>query len=142
MVDQLNCPITSEEMEEAINRLKNGKAPGPDGYTSRFYKCFKENISGILAALINRILYYQEIPNTWKEANITVIPKDSMDQKDPKNYRPVSLLNLDYKIFAAILAERIFFKKTYIAEEQAGFVPGRHITNNIRSFLNMIEYYD
>lgn len=41
------------------------------------------------------------------------------------------------------MAERLkTFLQTYIAEEQAGFLPGRHITDNIRNLINMIEYYD
>lgn len=65
-----------------------------------------------------------------EEANITLIPKEEADHKDPKNYRPISLLNLDYKIFAAILDERLKeILQKFIAEEQAGFLPNRHIND-------------
>lgn len=85
----------------------------------------------------------QHILESWREANIILIPKESTDLKDPKNYRPISLIIIDYKIFAAILAERLKkFLQLYIAEEQDGFLPGRHITDNVRNLLNMLEYYD
>lgn len=96
-----------------------------------------------MAAVMNKVLELKEIPTTWREANITLIPKEESDNNDPKNYRPISLLNLDYKIFAAIIAERLKrILQTLIAEEQAGFLPNRHINDNIRTYLDMIEYYD
>lgn len=137
----MNQPIAEEEVEKAINKQKNGKSPGPD--TAIFYKLNKELIKGTLTMVMNRVLERQQVPRSWREANITLIPKEATDIKPPKNYRLISLLNLDYKIFAVILAESLnFFLQIYIAEEQVGFLPGRHITDNIRNLLNMIEYYD
>lgn len=60
-----------------------------------------------------------------------------------KNFRLISLLNLDYKIFAKILSERL---KKVLAEvidkDQAGFLPNRHIKDNVREVLNIIELGD
>lgn len=41
MKEQLNAPITKEEIEETMLNLKLGKAPGPDGFTFEFYKLFQ-----------------------------------------------------------------------------------------------------
>lgn len=143
MINNFNAPISEEEVETAINKLKNSKALGLDGYTARFYKCIKKHISGKLARVMNKVLESQEIPSSWREANITLIPKDLVELNNPKNYRPISLLNLDYKIFAAFMAERLKeVLQNYIVKEQAGFLPGGHITDNILNLLNMIEYYD
>lgn len=60
---------------------------------------------------------------TWKEAYITLIPKQDTDLLQVKNYRPISLLNNDYKLFASILANRL---KEILMEEiqkdQVGFL--------------------
>lgn len=48
---------------------------------------------------MNEIIRTKEFLQTWKEANISLIPKEGTDLKDPKNYKPISLLNNDYKIF-------------------------------------------
>lgn len=108
---QMNQPITEEEVEMAIKKLKNGKSLDPDGYTAGFYKLNKEQIIGTLTLVMNQVMERQNLPDTWREANITLILKEATDTKDPKNFRPISLLNTDYKLFASILAERM--KKFY-----------------------------
>lgn len=103
----------------------------------------KDEISGSLSELMNDIIRTKEIQNTWKEANITVLPKDGTDLKDPKNYGPVSSLNTDYTIFAKILLDKLkVFLKDFIKEDQAGFLPGRQIRDNLRVLLDCVEYYD
>uniref|UniRef100_A0A670JBZ4 Reverse transcriptase domain-containing protein n=1 Tax=Podarcis muralis TaxID=64176 RepID=A0A670JBZ4_PODMU len=139
--DQLNAPISKEEVEEVINELKRGKAPGPDGLTASYYKDLKDRLIVPLIEVMNNILKVREIPETWKEAFITIIPKQDSDLTQVKNYRPISLLNTDYKIFAGILAKRL--KKILVRiihEDQAGFLPGRQLRNNIRNVINIIEY--
>uniref|UniRef100_A0A670HSH1 Reverse transcriptase domain-containing protein n=1 Tax=Podarcis muralis TaxID=64176 RepID=A0A670HSH1_PODMU len=139
--ERLNAPISREEVEEVIRELKRGKAPGPDGFTSSYYKEMKDILTVPLVDVMNNTLKEKEIPSTWKEAFITIIPKQDADPTQVKNYRPISLLNTDYKIFAGILAKR--FKKILVKiihEDQAGFLPGRQIKNNTRSIINIIEY--
>uniref|UniRef100_A0A670JMH3 Reverse transcriptase domain-containing protein n=1 Tax=Podarcis muralis TaxID=64176 RepID=A0A670JMH3_PODMU len=139
--ERLNTPIDTVELTAAIKKLKNGKAPGPDGYTARYYKELGTTLSQPLREVMNTILKEREIPETWKEAFIILIPKDEADSTQVKNYRPISLLNTDYKVFAGIMAERI--KKVLqeiIHEDQAGFLPGRQMRDNARNVINIIEY--
>lgn len=61
---------------------------------------------------------------------------------DIKNYKPISLLNNDYRIYMKILAERLKrFLMEYIKEEQMGFLPGKQIKDDIRMVVNIVEYY-
>uniref|UniRef100_A0A670J9A9 Reverse transcriptase domain-containing protein n=1 Tax=Podarcis muralis TaxID=64176 RepID=A0A670J9A9_PODMU len=139
--EQLNAPIQREEVEEGIRELKRGKAPGPDGFTSSYYKEMKDKLITPLTEVMNGILKERDIPKTWQEAFITIIPKQESDLTQVRNYRPISLLNTDYKIFAGILAKRL--KKILIKiihKDQTGFLPGRHIRNNTRNIVNIIEY--
>lgn len=139
----LNEPITSEEVEKAIDGMKSGKLPGPDGISSKFYKSLKKEISPKLQFLMNEVMTNHEIPETWNQASITLIPKDKTDTMEVRNFRPISLLNLDYKVFAKVLAERIkLFLIDFISEEQTGFLPQRHLKDNIRTVIDIIEYYD
>ncbi|CAI5787440.1 Hypothetical predicted protein [Podarcis lilfordi] len=134
-------PIEIEEIEETIKDLKRGKAPGPDGFTAGYYKEMKSILVNPLKETMNNILSKGEIPETWKEAFITFIPKQDADLTQVKNYRPISLLNTDYKIFAGILARRLkCLLSEIIHKDQAGFLPGRHMKDNIRNIVNMLEY--
>uniref|UniRef100_A0A670J1I6 Reverse transcriptase domain-containing protein n=1 Tax=Podarcis muralis TaxID=64176 RepID=A0A670J1I6_PODMU len=94
-----------------------------------------------LKEVMNKILREGEIPETWKEAYITFIPKQDSDLTQVKNYRPISLLNIDYKIFAGILAKRMkSMLLGIIHKDQAGFLPGRQMKDNIRNIINTLEY--
>uniref|UniRef100_A0A670INW4 Reverse transcriptase domain-containing protein n=1 Tax=Podarcis muralis TaxID=64176 RepID=A0A670INW4_PODMU len=139
--EQLNTPIEIEEIKEVIKELKGGKAPGPDGFTASYYKEMEFVLLTPLKEVMNNILKEREIPETWKDAFITLIPKQDSDLLQVKNYRPISLLNIDYKIFAGILARRM---KNILLEnihgDQAGFLPGRQMKDNIRNIRNIIEY--
>lgn len=140
--DILNKEITLEEVYTAIEKGKRGKSPGPDGLMARFYKVIKEKIGLQLQEVMNLMMTKREMPPSWNQAAITLIPKENSDSTNVKNYRPISLLNLDYKVFAKILANRLQgYFINYIKEEQMGFLPGRHLKDNIRTMLNVIEYY-
>uniref|UniRef100_A0A670K2J7 Reverse transcriptase domain-containing protein n=1 Tax=Podarcis muralis TaxID=64176 RepID=A0A670K2J7_PODMU len=72
---------------------------------------------------------------------ITFIPKQDSDLTQVKNYRPISLLNNDYKLFASILAKRMKkLLQEVIHKDQAGFLPGRQMKDNIRNIINILEY--
>uniref|UniRef100_A0A670HV34 Reverse transcriptase domain-containing protein n=1 Tax=Podarcis muralis TaxID=64176 RepID=A0A670HV34_PODMU len=123
--------------------MKLGKAPGPDGLSAKYYKVFESQLTPVLSATMNNILKGGKAPETWKEAHITMIPKPGTDKLDIKNYRPISLLNNDYKIFAEVMANRL--KKclvNIIHKDQAGFLPNRFLKDNIRHTVNLIEYLE
>lgn len=103
----LNQPITTEEISAAIKRLKGGKAPGPDGLITEYYKIFEKQTQKTLMYLMEEIIQQKIIPETWGEATITLIPKQGTETNEIQNYRPISLLNSDYKILANLLAERL-----------------------------------
>lgn len=139
----LNDQITTEEIEKAIRKIKNGKAPGPDGYTAKFYKIFKEEIITHLKTLYNGIMQGSKVSNSWQQAIVTLIPKDDRKCPNVKKFRPISLLNQDYKIFATILADRL--KKVLtdkISKDQTGFLLQRYLKGNVREVINVIEYGD
>uniref|UniRef100_A0A803TR72 Reverse transcriptase domain-containing protein n=1 Tax=Anolis carolinensis TaxID=28377 RepID=A0A803TR72_ANOCA len=139
----LNKEISEDEIRRAIKSMKTNKAPGPDGFPASFYKTFQDDIIHFLKDLMNQILQGQDIPDSWKTADIICIPKENTDNTDVRNYRPISLLNSDYKMFSNILANRLKdLLNTWIAEDQKGFLPGRKMRDNVRCILDIIEYYE
>ena len=71
----LNSPISSEEVAYAIRNLQNGKAPGPDGFSSEFYKEFSGLLVDPLVRMFNDAFSNNELPQTLREANISVLLK-------------------------------------------------------------------
>lgn len=72
--------------------------------------------------LLKEIRTKNIIPSTWKEAIISIIPKQGLDCKDIRGYKPISLINTDYKIFVNILASRLKnILVNIIHHDQAGF---------------------
>uniref|UniRef100_A0A803SLD7 Reverse transcriptase domain-containing protein n=1 Tax=Anolis carolinensis TaxID=28377 RepID=A0A803SLD7_ANOCA len=139
----LNKPVDEEEIKKAIRKMDPNKAPGPDGFSVTYYRTFEEELIPRLKKLINNILNEGKLPNTWTEANITVIHKEKTDPTNVKNYRPISLLNVDYKIFTNILAGRMKeFLGNCIKEEQTGFLPNRLLKDNVRTVIDIVEYYE
>lgn len=120
-----------------------GKAPGPDGFTAKYYKVFKDELMIKLQELMNNILEGNDPPESWQQATISLIPKDEAECPDVKNFRPISLLNVDYKIFPKVTAERLkSILNRLVGEDQVGFLPGQNIKDNLRTVLNVLKYAD
>ena len=82
-------PFTEQELEEAISRVKNNKAPGPDD----LFRILDEELRITLLEYYNRVWESGEAPEEWKEALVVSIYKGKGSDADPANYRPISLLN-------------------------------------------------
>ena len=105
-IESMNRPITSTEIETVIKNLPTNKSPQPDGLTGEFHQKFKQELTPILLKFFQKIAEEGKLPNSLCEATITLIPKPDKDTTKRENYKPISLMNTDAKIFNKILANR------------------------------------
>ena len=93
-IENLNRPITSMEIETVIENLPANKNPGPDGFRSKFYQKFREDLTPILLNLFQKISEEGKLPKTFYETTITLISKPYKVATKKESYRSISLMNI------------------------------------------------
>ena len=99
--------LTKKECSDALQRTKNDKSPGSDGLTKEFYVCFFNEASNILVTGLNHSFTTGMLSTSQRQALITLIEKKGKDKRFMKNWRPISLINIDTKIAPKALAARM-----------------------------------
>jgi hypothetical protein len=134
--------ITYDECLKALKSLSNGKTPGLDGITTDFYKFFWIDISTVVIESINYAFVKNEMSSDQRIGIITLTPKKQKIRTFLKNWRPITLLCVDYKILAKVLALRLHtILPEYIDESQFGYVKDRYIGENIRCLIDLNTMY-
>ena len=123
--------IRLEEVQKAIDQIKNNKAPGEDGIFPEMFKVDVEELKSFLTKLFNSIWVKGEIPNEWKQGVIVKIPKKG-DLSECGNWRGITLSPIALKIFCKILLNRMEpVLDGLLRDEQAGFRRGRGCNDQI-----------
>ncbi|GBG90265.1 hypothetical protein CBR_g50443 [Chara braunii] len=135
----LDRPLTLEETTQTLKSMARGKSPGIDGLTVEFYvKCWEE-IGPPLVDLNNGVLSGGRLGERMTHEVISVLFKKG-DKAEVRNWRPVSLLNVSYKILAKSLARRLGrYLLELVENDQGAFVQGRSIFNNIVTTIEVLE---
>ena len=131
--------LDEEELLNALNKLQNNKTPGMDGLTKEFYVHFWNIIKSSYMKCIDQIAEEKELSEMQKRGAINLIFKKG-DRNLIKDYRPISLLNIDLKIITKALAIRLSSSIANLIHENQKAVPGRHIENNIHIVQDLIDY--
>lgn len=119
------------EITHLLKHMPPMKAPGPDGYTRSFYQRHWDNLKEDVFELVRNFFSNNTIPFNLNHTYIALIPKKD-ECITPSDYRPISLTNTLYKLIAKLLAGRLrAFLPRLISREQATFIHGRNIKDNI-----------
>jgi len=138
-VDEFS-PITIEEVEKAIKRMKNGKATGHTEVVSEMFKASGEVGLSWIRDLTNLIVTQECIPKDWCNSILVPVYKGKGDPMDCGSYRAVKLLEHTMKIVERILESRLR-EQVNIEELQFGFMPGRGTVDAIFIARQMQEKY-
>ncbi len=139
----LESPISKSELYNTLISMKHNKTPGLDGLPVEFYIVFWPDICDVLINSYNYSLDNGIMSQSQRNGVITLLPKKDKDHLRVHNFRPISLLTVDYKIIAKTFANRMKkFVCNIINSDQSGFMKGRNIGNNIRLITDVIEYTD
>jgi exonuclease III len=137
----MDSKLTVDECKEALDEMSNNKSPGLDGFTVEFYKKFWNELKENFFKCIINIFENGIMSLDQRGGIISLIPKGDKDPRFIKNWRPISLLNVDYKILTKVLANRLkLVLETVIHQDQAAYVKGRQIGHNIRIVQDLIDY--
>lgn len=125
-----------EEVKQVVFSFGKGKAPGLDGLPIEFYQTFWEEIKDDLMEMLRECLELKRLGKSMREGLITILYKNKGDRNDLRNWRPITLLNCDYKILSKIVMGRLQqVTGELINPDQVCGVPGRTVVDN----LNLIR---
>jgi hypothetical protein len=128
---KLTKEVTQQEIKEALDQMNPDKAPGPDGFTSRFYQQYWEIIKTDLTKMIKKSQKSSKLGGSTNSAFLTLISKEK-GAVTFNRFRPISLCNTSYKILTKFIANRLKeILPLIIPENQGGFIKCRHIADNI-----------
>ena len=138
----LEQTITTDEIKKAIFDMPDNKVPGNDGLPVEFYKFFYNELEGILVEVI-KTAAREGFPEKMSQGIISLLEKADKNLLLIANWRPLSLLNVDFKVLSKILANRLYrVLPNIIHQDQTGFIPKRSLCDNMLDLISLMDWCD
>ena len=132
--------LSVEECFEALTGMARRKAPGLDGLPAEFYLKFWSVLGQDLVEVLNSCYGAGSLTLSQRRGVISLSFKKG-DRLDMRNWRPISLLNVDYKLAARAVAARLLkVIHLIVAKDQTCGVPGRYIGENVAFLRDVVSY--
>ena len=132
--------VTLLELTTSLKGMAHNKSPGPDGLSVEFYLAFWARLGPILVRVFNVCYNRRDLSDSMKESTTRLIFKKG-DRKSLKNWRPICLLNVDYKICSKALSLRLSkVLGSITSTDQTCSVPGRSIVSNLSLLRDTLDY--
>ena len=133
-------PLSACEVFEALKGRASGKSPGSDGLPAEFYLPFWDLLGKDLVDVLNDSLQSGSLPLSQRTALLSLINKKG-ERLLHKNWRPISLLNTDYKLCYRTLAGRLLKVLQFVIHpDQTCGVRGRFIGENVALLRDVIDF--
>ncbi len=115
-------------------------APGSTGLTIEFYKKYFKYFGRYFVDILNS---EDELPLLFKDSIVKLIPKNNNDVKTINDLKPISLTNIDYRIYTKVLANRLrIIADKIIGDHQTCSIKGRRIMDNLNLLRDVISETD
>ena len=138
--DNLGDSVTIHEISSVLKKMKYNKSPGIDGISAEFLKVFWGKLRHFVTNAINSCFHKGKLSTSLRQCLITCLPKENKDKLLLKNWKPISLLCVVYKLASGTLAERLKpTLNTIISRSQCGFLPGRQISESTRLIYDLMH---
>ena len=133
--------LSTNECFNVLSDFQNNKTPGNDGLTIEFYRTFWPLLGDMLVKSLNYSHRHGELSASQKQAIIVLIEKKDRDRRQIKNWRPISLVNVDVKIGSKAIAKRMEKVLPHIIHHnQNAYVKGRTIFDAVRTIDDIMSY--
>ncbi|XP_074315495.1 uncharacterized protein LOC141651695 [Silene latifolia] len=137
----LSTPITKEEIKGVVFSIPIDKAPGPDGYTSGFFRDSWDIVGDKVCNAIMDFFATGRLLTLINATNITLIPKCDRPTAI-SHFRPIACCNLVYKVISKLLCNRLAsVLPDLVHENKRAFIKGRSIIENVFICQNIIHMY-
>ncbi|XP_011016286.1 PREDICTED: uncharacterized protein LOC105119798 [Populus euphratica] len=135
----LLASVSPEEIQKAVFSIGDDKAPGPDGYSSLFFKQAWHIISEDFCSTVQDFFHSGKLLKQINHSIIALVPKSS-NVTSPSDFRPISCCNVIYKVIAKILAARLAHAlMDIISPYQNAFLGGRFMSDNINLVQELLR---
>ncbi len=122
--------------------MSHGKTPGSDGFPMEFFVSFWDVLGLDLVRILNVAYESGQLSTSQRRGLIIVLYKKG-DRLETKNFRPISLLHVDYKIATRAISGRLLgVIGTVVGYDQTCGIPGHTISENLTLIRDLIEYVD
>ena len=133
--------ITVEEIEAALKNMKNDSSPGSDGLTAAWYRFFWDEIKHTILKCYQYSFEKGYMSNSQRKGIIKLLYKGKGAKEELTNWRPITLTNVDYKILAKVMSNRMkSVIKNIVHEDQNGYIKSRSPSCVLRTLDDIVEY--
>jgi len=127
----LTAPFTEKEIRDAVFDMEHNKAPGPDGFLAEFYQQFWDVIKGDLMNMFHD-LHKGDLPLFSLHFGVIMLLPKTQEASKIQQYRPICLLNVNFKIFTKVATTQINSVANHIVSpSQTAFMRGRNILEGV-----------